>query len=288
MDRRALHREAMQAAAECRDQLDLDPFGPVDPYAIAAALGVKVVFIDTSMEGFYFEQPTPRVVLSSLRPVPRRAFTCAHELGHHWFGHGSTIDQLQEDERTESDKPEEVLANAFAAALLMPTVGLRGAFARRGWDQANPTPLQLFTIACEFGVGYATLLKHLSLTLRGISPGRRAELDRWTPQRIRRQLLDDDYEAMLVVDAHNEAATFDVEIGTAVVLPPGVTTSGVALSFVRDGDGFDVYEAVKRGSTTVAGLAGPFAVRVMPRKSENAAGYVGAAANRFEEDPDED
>lgn len=288
MDRRALHRKAMQAATECRDQLDLDPFAPVDAFAVASSLGVKVVFIDTSMEGFYFKQPTPRVLLSSLRPVPRRAFTCAHELGHYWFGHGSTIDQLQEDERAESDKPEEVLANAFAAALLMPSVGLRGAFARRGWDRENPTPVQLFTIACQFGVGYATLLNHMSYTLREISSGRRAELDRWTPQRIRRQLLDEDFDAMLLVDGHNEAASFDVEIGTAVLLPPGAVPGGVALNFLRSEGGFDLYDAAKRGIATVTGLAVPFAVRVMPKKTEGAEGYVGAAANRFEEDPDED
>src|SRR5690242_15432722 len=118
MNRHDLHRDGMRGAADCRDQLDLDPFAPVDPYDIAARLGVKVVFLDTSMEGFYFKQPTPRILLSSMRPVPRRAFTCAHEIGHHWFGHGSTIDQLKEDERSDSSKPEEVLANAFAGALL--------------------------------------------------------------------------------------------------------------------------------------------------------------------------
>jgi Zn-dependent peptidase ImmA (M78 family) len=288
MDRRALHRQAMQAATECRDQLDLDPFAPVDPFAVAAALGVKVVFIATSMEGFYFKQPTPRILLSSLRPVPRRAFTCAHELGHHWFGHGSTIDQLQDDERAESDKPEEVLANAFAAALLMPSVGLRGAFARRGWEQAKPTPVQLFTIACQFGVGYATLLNHMSYTLREISSGRRAELDRWTPQKVRRHLLDEDFDAMLLVDVYNEAASFDAEIGTAILLPPGTVPSGAALSYLRSEGGFEIYEAAKRGISTVAGLAAPFDVRVMPKKTEDAEGYIGAAANRFEEDPDED
>jgi Zn-dependent peptidase ImmA (M78 family) len=288
MDRRALHRQGMLAAAECRDQLDLDPFGPVDPYAIAEALGVKVVFLDTSMEGFYFKQPTPRVLLSSLRPVPRRAFTCAHELGHHWFGHGSTIDQLKEDDRGDSDKPDEILANAFAGALLMPTVGLRGAFARRGWVQANPTPLQLFTIACQFGVGYDTLLSHMSYVLREISSGRRAELDRWGPQRIRRELLKEDYDALLIVDSDNEAATFDVETGTAVLLPLGVTLSGNALDHVRTTEGFEIYEAVRRGVAEVSGLAEPFQIRVMPAEVDGTKGYVGAAANRFEEDPDEE
>ncbi|OBX17952.1 hypothetical protein A9995_14245 [Erythrobacter sp. QSSC1-22B] len=287
MDRRALHREAMQAATECRDQLDLDPFGPVDPYAIAERLGIKVVFIATSMEGFYFKQPTPRVLLSSLRPVPRRAFTCGHEIGHHWFGHGSTIDQLQEDERGDSDKPEEVLANAFAGTLLMPSVGLRGAFSRRGWDQSNPTPLQLFTIACQFGVGYQTLLNHMSYTLREISSTRRVELSRWNPQRIRRQLFNEEYDAFLIVDAHNEAQTFDVEIGTAVLLPPNSTVTGIALEPAESGDS-DLYLAVKRGIATVTGLAEPLKVRVMPNETEGEPGYIGAAANRFEEDPDEE
>lgn len=93
---------------------------------------------------------------------------------------------------------------------------------------------------------------------------------------------------MIVVDAHNEAASFDAEIGTAVVLPTGSTVTGNVLAFERNLDAFDLYEAVKRGSSTVTGLNAPFDVRVMPKKSENAKGYVGAAANRFEEDPDED
>lgn len=277
----------MQGAAECRDQLDLDPFGPVDPYAIAASLGVKVVFLDTSMEGFYFRQP-PRILLSALRPVPRRAFTCAHELGHHWFGHGSTIDQLQEDERSDSSKPEEVLANAFAGALLMPSVGLRGAFARRDWDRTQPTPLQLFTVACQFGVGYTTLLNHMSYTLREISSTRRAELERWSPQRIRRQLLSDDYDAWVIADAHNEAASFDVEIGAAVVLPLGVDVGGAALDHVDTHANFELFRAVRRGVSPISGAGTPCEVRVMPKNPDGPGGYVGAAANRFEEDPDED
>ena len=289
MDRRALHLQGMQAAADCRDQLDLDPFGPVDPYAVAVGLGVKVVFLDSSMEGFYFKGPKPRVLLSSLRPVPRRAFTCAHELGHHWFGHGSTIDQLQEDDREDSSKPEELLANSFAAALLMPSVGLRGAFARRGWTQTNPTPLQLFTIACQYGVGYKTLLNHLSFGLREISAERRTELDRWNPQRIRRQLMDEEYDALIVVDIHNEAASFEVEIGAALLLPRAMIVSGNALNHIRSDDKFELYVAVKRGVTTVTGLDLHFEVRIMPKKqSDNARGYVGAASNRFEEDPDEE
>lgn len=281
MNRKPLLRQGMQAATELRDRLDFDPFGPVDPYLAAEQLGVKVRFLDTSMEGFYFKQGPGRILLSSLRPVPRRAFTCAHELGHHWFGHGSTIDQLKEDERPDSGKPEEILANAFAAFFLMPSVGLRGAFARRGWAVPTATPLQIFIVACQFSVGYVTLINHLSYTLGEINAARRAELARWTPQRIRRELLEEEFSSFVVVDAQNEAAAFDVERGAAVLLPRGVDVDGDALDRVRSLDAFELYQAVKRGVATVTGLAEPFGVRVMPKD------YVGPAGNRFLEDPDE-
>jgi hypothetical protein len=45
----------------------------------------------------------------------------------------------------------------------------RRAFAVRGWSPENPTAPQMFTIACDFGVGYATLLTHLSFGVNMIS-----------------------------------------------------------------------------------------------------------------------
>ena len=164
----------------------------------------------------------------------------------------------------------------------MPSVGLRGAFARRGWAAPTATPLQVFIVACQFGVGYVTLINHLSYTLGEISAARRAELERWAPQRIRRELLEEDFPSFVVVDAQTEAAAFDVERGTAVLLPLDMDVDGDALKHVRSLETFDLYQAVKRGVATVTGLAQPFSVRVMPRE------YVGPAGNRFLEDPDED
>lgn len=283
MDRTGLMRAGLKAAEAAREAADVDPFGPADPFAAAAAFGVRVTFTATSMEGFYFKGKPPNVLISSLRPVGRRAFTCAHELGHHWFGHGSTIDQLQEDEREESDKPDEVLANAFAAFFLMPTVVVRAAFATRGWSLPAPTPVQLFTVACELGVGYLTLLNHLTYTLREISASTRQELKKWTPQRIRKQLLGDDAEdAVIVIDEHSAASTYDVEKAAGILLPDGATVAGAALVFERHVNGFDFYRAARRGEAAINGVETPSRVRVMPNE------YVGPAHRRFLEDPDED
>ena len=81
----------------------------------------------------YDREPKPRIHVSALRPLARRTFTCAHELGHHVFGHGSTIDELRDDQSKSAERPpNEILADAFAAFVLMPTLGLREAFTKRG------------------------------------------------------------------------------------------------------------------------------------------------------------
>jgi Zn-dependent peptidase ImmA (M78 family) len=282
MDIRALILRGVAAAGDLRDDLGLDPFAPVDPYAIAERLGIRVTFLEVSMEGFYANQNPPRILLSARRPLARRAFTCAHEIGHHYFGHGSIIDTLQEDDRADSQKPEEILANAFAAFLLMPTVGLRGAFARFGWDVQSASPTQLFTIACQYGVGYETLIHHLCRGTRDIPVGRRDELLRANPQRIRKELGLAEYPGLTIVHEQNEALSFDAEIGSAILLPAGTNTAGSTLEPVGTHRHGLLYRAVRTGVSVVTGLSQPCEIRVM-RKD-----FIGAAANRFLEDPDEE
>ncbi len=148
---------------------------------------------------------------------------------------------------------------------------------------SSPTPVQLFTIACELGVGYTTLLNHLSFTLREIGAGKRDELKKWTPQRLRKQLLGDDAdEPIIVVDPHSAAPTYDVEKEAGVLLPADAQVGGKALVFERSLGEFDFYRAARRGEATVVGADEPVRVRVMPKK------YEGPARRRFLEDPDED
>jgi hypothetical protein len=165
----------------------------------------------------------------------------------------------------------------------MPTVVVRAAFSTRGWSIATPTPIQLFTIACELGVGYTTLLNHLVYTLREISAATREVLRKWTPQRIRKQLLADDAdEPVIIIDTQSMAPTYDVEKEAGVLLPAGAHVDGKALIYERSLDAFDLYRATRRGEVAVVGAAEPSRIRVMPKK------YEGPARRRFLEDPDED
>jgi Zn-dependent peptidase ImmA (M78 family) len=281
-NRRALLLDAATAASEVRDRAGLDQIAPIDVYQLAHDLGVSVRFVDVSMEGFYQKGPPPRVLISALRPLPRRAYTCAHELGHHWFGHGSRIDELQGDERNASDIPEEILAEGFGGFLLMPTIGLRGAFARRGWKVADAAPAQMLTIASEFGVGYATLTAHLTYTIRDLSDARRKELERWTPQRIRKDLVGDGVvDALVILDDASRPAAVDLEIGHGLTVPLGADLDGDAVEHVKSYPAFDLYRGVARGAAELNLNGRQIRVGVAPQA------FVGRSIHRHLEDPDE-
>jgi Zn-dependent peptidase ImmA (M78 family) len=282
VNRRSLVLEGAQAASDARDSVGINLIAPVDIYAVAEAIGIRVRFLPVSMEGFYRKGSPPRVMLSALRPLARRAFTCAHEIGHDWFGHGSTIDELQGDDRHDSDIPEEILANAFAGFMLMPSIGLRRAFNSRGWKPATANPLQILTIASEFGVGYETLLTHLSVTLGDMPRSVRTELGKWTPQRIRKKVLGDaDADGLVILDEKHQTAGVDLEDGYALAVPTGATVSGPVLTPRQAITGLDVYNAVGRGRATIKTAQWQAEARVAPQN------FIGPATYRFLEDPDE-
>jgi Zn-dependent peptidase ImmA (M78 family) len=101
-NRRALATQAMQAATATRAKAKLDQAGPnlrLCPLRRAGRVAVR--FNDINMEGMYQRGAPPRIHVSARRPLPRRAYNCAHELGHHVFGHGSSIDELREDAKAQ-------------------------------------------------------------------------------------------------------------------------------------------------------------------------------------------
>src|SRR5260370_13738133 len=114
LTRTSLARAALEKSVEVREGAGYDDRVPVCVYEICKRLGVEVRFVDLSMEGTYLKSDPPQVLLSALRPLPRRAFTCAHELGHHSFGHGSTIYEVQEEAERGPFNPHELLVHSFA------------------------------------------------------------------------------------------------------------------------------------------------------------------------------
>ena len=166
--RRELALKGMLAALRTRRDADIAPDTPLSIYDFVEKQGVDLWFSEIpSLEGLYCSSPTPTIILNSARPDGRKAFTCAHEFGHHIFGHGTVVDTG--DFEVNSDDDDEFLVDCFAGFALMPKTAICNSFLRREWDFRNPTPLQIYCISNLFGVGYSTLIHHLRSSLGLIS-----------------------------------------------------------------------------------------------------------------------
>jgi len=286
LNRRVLATRAMHAAIATRARAKLDQHGPICIYELCEAIGVTVRFNNIDMEGMYQRGTRPRIHLSARRPLVRRTYNCAHELGHHVFGHGSSIDELRDDAKEHPwEDPKEFLAETFAGFLLMPLIGLRRAFSAREWTPETATPAQIFTIACDFGVGYGTVLTHLSIALNMISRTRAAALQRVTPKALRADILGAvTLEPLIVADHYRARPTLDAEVKMLLLLPPGTETSNGSLSYDRDTAEGRLFRAVRPGIVQVRTDDGAWAafVRIAPEA------YVGLAQYRhLEDDQDE-
>ncbi len=105
---------------------------PIDPFRIASTLGLKVMRIrlEPDVSGMLAKHPgqDPEVYINVTDSEVRQRFSCAHEIGHYikrGSSPGSNDDEWGYIDRRgpsagHGTNPDEVYANQFAAALLMP------------------------------------------------------------------------------------------------------------------------------------------------------------------------
>ena len=285
-NRRAQADKAMHVSIAARLKAGKDLISPVCIHGLAEAHDVRVTFTDIDMEGMYQRGAPPRIYLSSKRPLARRTYNCAHELGHHLLGHGSSIDELRENQTVRPwDVPEEYSADTFASFVLMPTLGLRQAFGARGLKPATADPVDLYRIACQFGVGYNTLVTHLLWGEHTISHARAEALRKHTPKTLRAHILGKlTSQPLIVADAAWSAPSIDAEVGHLLLLPPDTVAQGEAISPIGDLPQGRLFEARRPGLShlTVPGTSWAAFGRIARQ------GYVGRAEFRHLEEDDDD
>ncbi|MFG6093933.1 ImmA/IrrE family metallo-endopeptidase [Leptothoe sp. ISB3NOV94-8A] len=233
ISREDLARQALGKALEIRRKLRIPPNYPVDVYEVCDKLNITVQFVDMpSIEGMYLsERNEERILISAYRPLPRKAFTCGHELGHHLFDHGSTLDELGETAENSQFEPQEFLVDCFSGYLLMPKLAVQNAFNQREWSPASATPLQFFTVACSFGVGYDTLIKHMAYSLKMITVAKAKELRKLSPKVIREQLLGDlSTGPLMIIDEKCLLKAINVEVGYQLLLPKTIQVEDSAVN----------------------------------------------------------
>ena len=284
-DRRSIARQAMAAALRARLSAGYGLDHAVCVYDLTEKLDVEVRFLDLpSMEGMYSSASGPTIIVSSLRPPGRRAFTCAHELGHHNRSDGVEIDELVEQWDIPRFDPKEFAADCFAGALLMPKMAVSRAFAIRGWSMEDCTPDQAFMVASYFGVGYTTLIHHMRNALQVLPVTRAQALLKVSPRKAQSLLLGwQTPQTVVFVDRHWTGRAVDAEVGDLIFVCGGAQSEGACIEPSSDVEYGRLFRAARPGIGRMeAGTAWSAYVRVSRRD------FVGRALYRhWEEAGDE-
>lgn len=281
MDRKAIARKATAEALRARVRTGYALDSPICVYDLAGRMGIEVRFFDLpSLEGVYCDSPKPHIILSSLRPAGRRAFTCGHELGHHARGDGTCLDELVEQCMRPRFDPKEFYADCFAAALLMPKTAVERAFALRNWPIRGCTPGQVFAISNCFGVGYTTLIHHLSHGLLLLPRDHAERLLKVTPRCAQALAVGwETPETVWVVDSHWVGRPVDVETGDLILLRERGSTEGHCVQPIKQIAGGRLLRATEPGIGRVEDCSGWAAfIRVSRR------GFVGRDIHRHREE----
>lgn len=283
MTRQDIARTALRASIETRRKAKTALEDPICIYDFVESLGVEVRFVGGASFAGMYAKGLDVVFVPSERPAGRRAFTCAHELAHWRFDHGARVEVLDFD-REDCDVPEEILANQFAAFLLMPSRAIAAVFQRRRIRPQNASPLDIYATACQLGVGYGTLVKHLRWSESLLTHAGMLDLLRISPKEIRQKLLGTPTAGhMVVADAHWQKVAIDLEVGDIAVIPHNVRLLGTSARIVRTCTHGDVVEAIRPGLTQAIGESDWAHMIRVSRKQ-----FVGRGAFRHLEEENED
>lgn len=251
-----LFLNAIKDATKLRFNLGLNMFESLNIYDICRDSGVMVKIVNINMEGIYVKADNhnkPTILLSNERPLPRRVFTCAHEYGHYFYGHGSKIDTQDYTKKyTTEQNQEELLVNTFAGSLLMPVSGVQSQFAKRKLKPNKAHPVHFYLISSYFGVGYHTLVYHCKIN-KIISFDKTQSLLKYTPARILKENFSDNIENshFKYVDNVSQPAIADLEVNNYLILPSGSFPNSNYLEEIEETKLGIIYMAIKPGISEV-------------------------------------
>lgn len=125
---------------------------PIVVEKIAKRLNLRVTFepFDGDMSGCIVRSKDGATIgVNSLHPENRQRFTIAHEIGHFLLHKGEEVIvdrnfrvNLRDNEASRAENPEEIEANYFAAALLMPEDMLHADLKGEKLDIEDDEPIQ--------------------------------------------------------------------------------------------------------------------------------------------------
>ncbi|MBE2205717.1 MAG: ImmA/IrrE family metallo-endopeptidase [Chthoniobacterales bacterium] len=282
--REKLARIGLRSALDTRQEANTSWSDPICIYDFVERMGTEVWFVGGASFAGMYAKGYGRLFVPAERPVGRKAFTCAHELAHLRFDHGSRVEELEFD-RSDNEVPDEMLANIYAAHLLMPRQAVETAFSRRNSPPEKAGPIDFYCVANQLGVGYETLLKHMHWSLRMIEYAKLQELLAVSPKDIRKILLGRDGSPHLIfATEHWHKVAIDLEIGDYAIIPRNAQLNGPSAKLVGICSYGQVVEGVKTGISQAMICEGDWAAMIRVSRRQ----FAGRCIYRHMEDSDED
>lgn len=151
--------DARLEAQRLHAELGTDFQRSIDVFAALEQLGIWLTTQHLGgLYGFYLRTgDASGVVLNRQHPEYLQRYTCAHELGHHMLGHNSQLDDADAIElNTVDGRWDELAAQAFAGAFLMPLQAINAAQRRLGIPRTRRvTAAELYQISRELDVSFS-------------------------------------------------------------------------------------------------------------------------------------
>jgi Zn-dependent peptidase ImmA (M78 family) len=232
-NRKKIAIDIMQKALTLRKKNGHTLWEPLSIFDFTEKFDIKVKFVSIpSLEGIYSNNP-PVILINSLRPAGRQGFTCAHELGHHVYKHGTKLDEINEKARLNIHE-QEYIAECFAGFLLMTQLAIQKAFTIRNWDYRNPTPVHIYVISHYLGVGYTTLINHMTWSLHLLSYSKATMLLKNSPKKIKQKLLNDTCSTdLIVVDRYWIKRAIDMSVDDFILTGKDIVIEGTSVELIR-------------------------------------------------------
>jgi Zn-dependent peptidase ImmA (M78 family) len=196
---RTAHRVAAIAAAQAHGDLDVNTTQiPVDVDAAVHRAGIPLIYRRLpTLFGVYLNGGStgPGILLNNALTRPVRRHTAAHELGHHRFGHASTVEAGADPSNPSASlhstrhggwSDEEKTAEAFASWFLMPRRGVLALLSDMGLAVTDKAA-QVYQLSLRLGVTFAAAVRHLAV-LKLITQAQTRDWATVAPATLKRRL----------------------------------------------------------------------------------------------------
>ncbi len=169
-------RAGTMAAARLHSKVDIRGVielrgGNVDVFGAIQEISLPLLLRPLEgLLGAYLSDPVPGVLVTTQRPMSIQRFTAAHELGHYSLRHQPSLDDDSILRRMaispqQAGNLQEIEADAFAAAFMMPPWLIGWHASRQGWTVDDFShPVVVYQLALRIGASYEatcwTLARH--------------------------------------------------------------------------------------------------------------------------------